>query len=219
MKKSILTATTAAALLISTTALADSQNAYFLKGNIGAGYLRALTDKETSFKLKSQVGMFFGAGVGYYLMENVRIDLTLDHYVAPELKKSGNVPGATSLVVVRHKAHLDSLMINGLVDLMDVSIIKVFTGVGVGLSHIREHIYKNGSGITENSIGSGKKNNIAYAIHLGASTVLNPGINADLTYSWRDFGKTKSAKNALGAEVAKTHYRGHHLAIGFRFDM
>jgi opacity protein-like surface antigen len=218
MKKFILTATTAAAL-ISSTAQANAQNSYYIKGNIGAGYLRGLTDKDTSFKLKSQVGMFFGAGVGYYIMENVRIDLTLDHYVDPELKKSGSVPGATSIVVVRHKANLNTLMVNGLVDLLDVSIFKIFTGVGVGISRINERIYKDGSGIVDTSTATGAKNNITYAVHLGASTELNPGINADLTYSWRDFGRTKSTKNATGSEISKTHYRGHHLAIGFRFDM
>lgn len=218
MKKTILTATTVAAL-ISSTAFANSQNPYYLKGNIGAGYLRGLTDKETSFKLKSQIDLFFGIGVGYYLMENLRMDFTLDHYVEPELKKSGSVPGATSIVVARHTANLDSLMINGSVNLINASIFKIFTGVGVGVSRIKEKVIKNGSGIVDTSISSGVKNNISYALHLGASTELNPGVNADLTYSWRDFGKTKSARNAAGEEVSKTHYRGHHLAIGFRFDM
>jgi opacity protein-like surface antigen len=218
MKKTILIAATVATLT-SSTVLADSQSSYYVKGNIGIGSLENVIDRDTSFRLKSQIHSFFGLGVGYYLLEKVRLAVIYDHYFDPELKKSGTTPQSIGNVVAFHRATIDSLMINATTNLFKVSSAQLFAGVGVGIAQIKETISKNGTGITDTSVSSGKKNNIVYGGIVGISTELNPGISSDIAYSWRDFGKTKSLKNAAGVELSKTHYRGHHFSIGFRFDI
>ena len=40
-----------------------------------------------------------------------------------------------------------------------------------------------------------KKNNFAYAVHLGASTEFASGVNGELTYSYRNLGKMKGPEN------------------------
>jgi opacity protein-like surface antigen len=197
MKKIILAAT-AVAVLSSTTALA-SADMFYVKANVG-------WDKMTKIKgFKTNNDVFLGLGVGYYVMDNVRTDLTYDHYFNPTFKKT--IAGTN----VKVKARADSLLINGFVDLFDVSVAKIFAGVGVGMSMISAKL--------STSAGGGgkfkKKNNFAYALYLGASTEFAPGVNGELTYSYRDMGKFKTPANSdkFG------NLRGHHLAVGVRFDM
>ena len=61
-----------------------------------------------------------------------------------------------------------------------------------------------------------KKNNFAYAVHLGAATEFAPGVNGELTYSYRDMGKFKKAKDS---NVSFSALKGHHVAAGVRFDL
>ena len=45
-------------------------------------------------------------------------------------------------------------------------------------------------------------------------------INAELAYSWRDFGSTKPRKNEDNEDITKKHlYRAHNLSLGFRIDI
>lgn len=197
MKKIILTAT-AAAVLSSTTALAAA-DMFYVKANVG-------WDKMTKIKgLKSNNDAFAGLGVGYYVMDNLRADLAYDHYFNPTFK--GTISGTS----VKAKVRADSLLINGFVDLFDVSVAKIFAGAGVGMSMISAKLSDNAG----NSVKLKKKNNFAYAIHLGASTEFAPGVNGELTYSYRDMGKfkTPTGSSSFG------NLRGHHVAAGVRFDL
>lgn len=208
MKKIILTAATVATLL-STTAYA-AEDMFYVKANVG-------WDKMDKVKgMNSNNDVFFGVGVGYYVMDNVRADLTFDHYVNPTHKKS-KVNYDTYTASVKLKSRADTLMINGFVDLFDVSVAKIFAGAGVGMSMISAKAnYSNYSdGSPADSYKHKKKNNFAYGLHLGASTEFAPGVNGELTYSYRDMGKFNTPKggDSFG------HLKGHHVAAGVRFDM
>jgi opacity protein-like surface antigen len=61
-----------------------------------------------------------------------------------------------------------------------------------------------------------KKNNFAYAVHLGAATEFAPGVNGELTYSFRDMGKFKKNKDST---ISAPSLKGHHVAAGVRFDL
>jgi len=198
MKKIILTAATVATLL-STTAYA-AEDMFYVKANVG-------WDKLDKIKgMKSNNDVFFGVGVGYYVMDNVRADLTFDHYVNPNHKGSfNNVKGS------KLKTMADTLMINGFVDLFDVSVAKIFAGAGVGMSMISTKLTQPNLANTKYK----KKNNFAYGIHLGASTEFAPGVNGELTYSYRDMGKFTTPKGA----TSLGNLKGHHVAAGVRFDM
>lgn len=206
MKKILLT--TAAVLTLATSstyATCEEKGEFYVKGQVG-------WDKLDKIKgMKSKNGVFLGAGVGYYVMDNVRADLTFDHYVNPHHKgtatyNSAKVPNA------KLKSQADTLMINGFVDMFDVSVAKIFAGAGVGMSMISAKATDAGSNDTTKYK---KKNNFAYALHLGASTEFAPGISGELTYSYRDMGKFKTPKNKPSLSALK----GHHVAAGVRFDI
>lgn len=202
MKKILLT--TAAVLTLATSSAYAAEDMFYVKGQVG-------WDKLDKIKgMKSNNNVFLGLGVGYYVMDNVRADLTFDHYVNPNHKGTATFNG-TKLSGGKLKSQADTLMVNGFVDLFDVSVAKVFAGAGVGLSMIST----KASATNLDSVKYKKKNNFAYALHLGASTEFAPGVNGELTYSYRDMGKFKTPKNypSLGS------LKGHHVAAGVRFDI
>ncbi len=197
MKKILLAAATVATLASSCAYAAE--DTFYVKGQVGWDKLNKIK------KLKSKNNVFLGLGVGYYVMDNVRADLTWDHYFDP--KHKATIDGEK----VKLKSKADTLMVNGFVDLFDVSVAKVFAGAGVGMSMISGKISDE-----DGSYKIKKKNNFAYAVHLGAATEFAPGVNGELTYSYRDMGKFKKNKdNNLSFSALK----GHHVAAGVRFDL
>jgi opacity protein-like surface antigen len=150
-------------------------------------------------------------------MDNVRADLTWDHYFDP--KHKGTTAGIPN---VKLKSKADTLMVNGFVDLFDVSVAKVFAGAGIGMSMIKgtlswpDGVASNGTRVAAGSWKLKKKNNFAYAVHLGAATEFAPGVNGELTYSFRDMGKFKKNKDST---ISALSLKGHHVAAGVRFDL
>lgn len=221
MKKLLLIAAATAAL--SSTALAEGENTFYLKANIGGNMMNKATDKATGLKLKAKTAVFFGLGAGSYLMDNVRADLDLTVLTNPELKKSGQNANKNQ-VTAKHKGNIVALLVNGYVDIFDASIAKVFVGAGVGMAQVKEKISLSdakdaaGSIVTAaSSASSKKKNNVAYQLTLGAGLEVAPGANAELSYSWKDFGKTKA--KAGQENFGTTHYKGHNIGAGIRFEL
>ncbi len=195
MKKILLAAATVATLASSCAYAAE--DTFYVKGQVG-------WDKLNKVKgLKSKNNVFLGLGVGYYVLDNVRADLTWDHHFDP--KHKGTIDGEK----VKLKSKADTLMVNGFVDLFDVSVAKVFAGAGVGMSMISGKVSDE-----DDSYKIKKKNNFAYAVHLGAATEFAPGVNGELTYSFKDMGKFKKTGSYLLGSL-----KGHHVAAGVRFDL
>lgn len=199
MRKFVLAAA-AVATILSSTAYGAEDNMFYVKANVG-------WDKMTKIKsLKSNNDIFFGAGVGYYAMDNVRVDLTFDHYVNPEQKGKMGTVADTKL-----KPVADTLLVNGFVDLFDVSVAKIYAGAGVGMA-------MTSAKLTQPNVADvkyKKKNNFAYAMHVGASTEFALGVNGELGYSYRDMGKLEAPKGA----VSLGNLKGHHIGFGIRFDI
>ena len=202
MKKILLT--TAAVLTLATSTAYAEEDMFYVKGQVG-------WDKLDKIKgMKSKNGVFLSAGVGYYVMDNIRADLTFDHYVNPHHKCTAT--NNVQVLDAKLKSEADTLMINGFVDMFDVSVAKIFAGAGVGMSMISAKDNDAGSNVTTKYK---KKNNFAYALHLGASTEFAPGISGELTYSYRGMGKFKTPDNVPLLSALK----GHHVAAGVRFDI
>lgn len=208
MKKILLAAATVATLASSCAYAAE--DTFYVKGQVG-------WDKLNKIKgLKSKNNVFLGLGVGYYVMDNVRADLTWDHYFDPKHKGTTSVDGV-SRSNTKLKSKADTIMINGFVDLFDVSVAKVFAGAGIGMSMIKGKVTAPAQGTAPAiSESTKKKNNFAYAVHLGAATEFAPGVNGELTYSYRDMGKFKKKKDS---KLSFSALKGHHVAAGVRFDL
>lgn len=206
MKKILLT-TAAAAVLATSSAYAAEGDFY---GRANVGFSKFSQVKQDGDKYKSENTGFFGVAGGYYLMNNVRAELAVDHFFNPTHKRSENN------VKVKFKGQVTTLLVNAYVDLFDVSVAKVFAGAGVGMA--RNQVKETVSG-SSSSIKSKTANVFSYALHLGASTEFAPGIHGELVYSYRDMGKTKKTKKVNVGTLNSIAYKAHNVAAGVRFDI
>lgn len=191
MKKLLLAAATATVLSSSAMAAEDM---FYVKANVG-------WDKLTKIQgVKSKNDVFFGIGAGYYIMDNVRADLTFDHYVNPTHKKGDS----------KLKGTINTLLLNGYVDLFDYEGFRFFVGAGVGAGQVKAKATDSTGTATAK-----QKTNLAFAGHVGVSYGFAEGVSGELAYSYRDMGKTKK----ISGTTTSFHYRGHHVAAGVRFDI
>ncbi|MFV9936841.1 MAG: outer membrane protein [Rickettsia endosymbiont of Haemaphysalis japonica] len=242
MKKLLLIAAASTALLTSGLSFADCdmnssvdsstnssmsssvENQWYLKLNAGGVIFNKTKPKGADFKLKSNTGFTGEIGAGYYIMDNLRTDLTIGTVASSYLKKSKTYPDSDSFSV-KNKPTIVSLLLNGYVDFVDLSMFKVFAGAGVGAAFVKEKINSKDieDGVTDTFNGTTKnKPYFAYQLSLGTSFEVAQGVKAELVYSWRDYGKTKNTTKTIGGNKVKcggTRYKGHNLMAGLRFDM
>jgi opacity protein-like surface antigen len=222
MKKILLTATATAVLTTSFAQAAEGD--FYGKANFGFSKFSNQTigtgeDKE---KFKAQNSGFFGIAGGYYLMNNVRAELALDYFFNPMQKYSDTDKEDSDKFQIKSKGQVNTLLVNGYVDLFDVSVVKIFAGAGVGIARIKTKFEFNfddkdiSMPITKSKIS----NTFSYALHLGASTEFATGIHGELVYSYRDMGKTKNVKQE-GEIIPNTSvaFKAHNVAVGIRFDI
>ncbi|QWB87345.1 Putative adhesin [Rickettsia parkeri] len=245
MKKLLLIAAASTTLLTSGLSFADCdmnssvdsstnssmsssvENQWYLKLNAGGVIFNKTKPKGADFKLnniKSNTGFTGEIGAGYYIMDNLRTDLTIGTVASSHLKKSKTYPDGNSFSV-KNKPTIVSVLLNGYVDFVDLSMFKVFAGAGVGAAFVKEKINSKDikGGVTDTFNGTTKnKTNFAYQLTLGTSFEVAQGVKAELVYSWRDYGKTKNTTKTINGDKVKfggTHYKGHNLMAGLRFDM
>ncbi|WP_375358628.1 outer membrane protein [Candidatus Tisiphia endosymbiont of Neophilaenus lineatus] len=235
MKKLFLIAATSTALLTSVTSFAET-GGFYLKAEGGATKLNNMKmefeDKKESLQFKSKTNAILGLGAGYYAMDNVRAELTLDFLVNPEFtnnttKDLGSKRQEVSKITA--KGQVVSLLLSGYVDLYDAGFAKFFAGAGVGMAQIKEKLTVHDTTTFEGKVQSTERysdtrkpaNNFAYQLTVGASANVADGVNVDLAYSWRDYGETNSKnKDKKDTDkISKTAYRGHNLMAGLRFDI
>jgi opacity protein-like surface antigen len=190
-------------------------------------------DEELNFNLnhESSLSPAIGVGVGYYINNNIRVDLMFEH-----LKFNFNNQSAgfncsdddtvtTGTKSVKRTTSGKSLMLNGFIDLVDRNSFKFFVGTGVGAVRIKEKINHALSGsstttdqtytfplITEHAT-SKVITKFAHSLMLGTSIQVKPQLNIELIYSWKNFGKVKHDN------LMNNQYKGHHFSIATRFDL
>ncbi len=193
MKKFLVTTTIIATMLSVQNQQALANN-FFAKVNLG------YADMNKTLNLKSENAAFWGLGAGYYIMDNVRADLTFDHFIKPTFKNNGT----------KVTGEVDTLMLNGFIDLFDIIITKVFIGAGIGGSKVQANFTNN----TAAKNGSSKTTyNIAYATYLGCSLEFLPGVTGEIAGSYRDMGKAK------GFDNNEAKFKGYQVAAGLRFAL
>ena len=220
MKKILLT--TAAIAVLATPSVYAAEGDFYGKANVGFSKFDKV--KEDGHKYKSENTGFFGVAGGYYLMNNVRAELALDHFFSPTHKNSRKILINTINVKSKLKGQATTVLANAYVDLFDISVAQIFAGAGVGMSRIQTKFTSTGTQIATGKVGtisakSKSTNTFAYALHLGASTEFAPGMHGELTYSYRDMGKTKKvAATKTSVSLGSINYKAHNVGVGVRFD-
>ncbi|RUP42017.1 MAG: porin family protein [Acinetobacter sp.] len=199
MKKILLT--TAACAVLATSPAFAAEGDFYVGLNGGWAKMNKVNANDNKFKSKNDA--YVSAAVGYSIMDNARVGVTFDHFFNPEF--TYNKTNFSN----KYKLDVNSLLVNGYVDLFDVSIMKVFAGAGVGFSRMSA---KNSGTINGASFSTKIKANnyFAYTLRAGVSAEVAPGVYAEGSYGFNDCGKLK---------ILKKQIQTHQVGGGVRFEI
>ncbi|MEM6338694.1 MAG: outer membrane beta-barrel protein, partial [Pseudomonadota bacterium] len=212
MKKVLLTA--AAVSVLATSSAYAMEDMFYVKANVGWSKLNKVDGA------KSKNDVHFGVGAGYHVMDNFRVDLTFDHYVNPTHKYDGVISGQ-KVISGKIKSDINSLLLNGFVDIYNVDAIKIFVGAGIGASQLKAKVENSGPavdlGIAKKSFKIKQEYKFAFAGYVGAGYEFTDGVTGELSYSYRNLGKL--GKDGKNSDDNPFEIRGHHMTAGVRFDI
>lgn len=174
-----------------------------------------------------------GFGLGYQINSFSRMDIVFENSninfntKAATFSYSENGISHYGVRTIKRAANIQSIMLNGYIDVINKRTYKIFVGSGVGIGYTRikessfdrfdSNIRFNGNIITLPTIFSSNinknKNNFSYAFITGADFRICNDFNIELAYSWKDLGKVKVIDNI------DNKYQGHNLSASLRFDL
>lgn len=225
--------------IVSLSCLAkENDKNFYLK--LIAGDSRILPIKENNTDLKftssnsSNLSPSMGFGAGYYVNNHFRTDLLIEYLNFHFNKDSGNFEEIGDDIItlgsktIKRTAYGKSILLNGYINVIEKESYKIFTGIGVGITQIKEKITHL---ITGNSINQGQAytfpliiekftsktaNNCSYSFILGSDISINRDLNFEISYSWRNFGKIRHYTEEL---AITNKYKGHYLSIALRYNL
>jgi len=230
---------------LSNMSLASERTGFYLKANVGANKMNEAEEKVGNKVVtsKSEISPSFSIGIGGYINDFIRTDLTFDYSkvsfknattnFTANGQKDDNYYTIVGNTFIDRKASVYSMMLNNYIDLPMNDNSKIFIGGGIGLSRIKEKIIAkilegkvyvgNDFEHIPNYTGSSSTKedlNFAYSLMLGTSIKVVPNVNIEIVYSWKDFGVTKPRKwQDDNDRPDKNRYNGHSVMTGIRFDL
>ncbi len=219
IKKKIIVAT-ASILLFNSSAYADR---FYFKTSVSGNSFNQVKFEDGE-KAKAKIAPSIAIGFGHYILDNLRADLTFEHYIDPTFKCSVKKHEVYGNQEVKLRPNLSTLMVNTNVDVIDFDSSKFFVGVGMGVARHKTKYHVTGTSPggkkIDREISTKISHEFSYALNAGMSLFIIDGLNAELSYSWRDFGNTKPSKNEDNEDMTKkVPYRVHNLSLGFRIDI
>jgi opacity protein-like surface antigen len=189
-------------------------------------------DSDINFTLnqKSNPSSTLGVGIGYYTNSFSRIDFVFENSNINFATKGNNFEFLdgnllnTGTRSIKRTTNIQSIMLNGYIDIIKGSKFKVFLGAGAGSSKIKEKTFDrfentitNGHTITLPTIFTSKANKnkkaFSYAFTVGTDISVCKNFNIEVAYIWKYSGKVKTDTNR------SNKYQGHNLSLATRFDL
>lgn len=190
---------------------------FFYKVKLGTVFMKNAVQKGKAFDFFrtsfENMAPSFGIGVGYYLRETVRFDITLDHITNLTMKTK------TSKMDLTYKTVFNNIMANVYLKMFETRAAKVFFGLGAGMTNINERIAVNDKVNSEKATYSSKKKSISYMLSITTDIPLTDSITCEASYSWREIGKSKAIKAQNNQTLGTTPYKGHGFGVAVRFDL
>jgi opacity protein-like surface antigen len=219
---------------------AENSHKFYLKTYIAPtkiSTLKSNTNKLAStFTIDSTISPMLGGGVGYYISDTIRTDITVDYLLNTTLSNITSKNRDVAAIAVRsntveHSLSVYLTMLNVYVDVLHKENYAFFVGASIGNAHIREKMDVVNNDIVM-SLKEGlnfpfdketyKKtsNRIAYSLTTGFSIMVHPDINLEFAYKWTDLGKSKiNARDKDGKRLTNNRYYNNNIQIGLRFDI
>jgi opacity protein-like surface antigen len=163
----------------------------YVKGQVSYNFSKAFKAKfdvfEVKAKAKNQFG--FGAGIGYEIIENLRLELMLNYAPKKEYKVGSTVIDKLSIFNPMIVAHYDIGSFNG---------VTPFVSAGLGATKLHSDNFKF-------------KTAVSALIGAGVSYELTQDVAGELAYNYTYHGKWKDKEFAT-----KTKLAGHSVIAAVR---
>jgi opacity protein-like surface antigen len=174
----------------------------YIKGHIGV--IKAQNTSDVTNQIyKSNPTIMGTLALGYNLKDNLRLDLSLDHY--PNLRLSTN----NDALKIDVKLKTSIVLFNLYMDIAEIRGYKVFIGAGAGTSRfsVKGQVLDKTSNQTF-PIRYTESDEFAYGLYAGTHYEYAPGVHGELMYSYKDLGQVNDSK-----------FKTHNITAGFRFDL
>ena len=179
-------------------------SAWYLRGDIAWSFSGdpELSQSGVSFFNEDMDGtVAFGAGLGYYFLDNIRGDITADY------RADADVTGINSLTGARVQTELSSTVV----------LASLYYDIG-GRDHITPY-FGGGIGFTYNDTGSDNNIDFAAAATAGVTIGLRDGLLFDAGYRFLYLGEAETAATGAGAALSIDDIYAHELRVGLRYEI
>lgn len=211
------------AITIFTSLLASSafagENDFYIGAELGMGSLPTKTksfdydEPDEKHFLKNNNHTIGALSVGYQLNDDLRFDLKFTNHFG------ANAKFADDTKKHHNKYKISSLTLNSYYNIIDFNFGKIFVGGGAGFAFASsKSTYNQGAG-ADATLNAKRKTNFAYRLTVGSTFDLNEKVSLDLSYSFNNYGKTKSLLNANGDELSNASMRNHSFLAGVRVSL
>ncbi len=203
---------------------------FFSKVQMGGIFFNEV-EQYGNINARPKFSSVIAVGGGWYALDDFRADLSFEHYLKSVFKKKlhNNVPECR-LMKLKQKVQLSTFMLNGNFDIADFGPVKLFLTSGIGIARHKTSYFYSGIFILSeavNGIASINQKDItkpAYnfvnSVGVGLLFNISNQINAEINYSWKNFGNIKPLINEDNEEESKKMaYKSNNLSVGFRVNL
>jgi len=177
--------------------------------------------RDVSGKARSYQNGHLGVGMGCYINDKMRVELNFNHYANPVYKFNAiytdplNIEPPGEIICGKIKSEVNSIVLNGFVDIYNVDDVTLSFGVGLGSSRLKAWVSSAGKAvrrkITPAKFKIVHEHEFTFATHLVAAYKLNSDTTGELSYSYRNLGTLDRDDERNPYEI-----RGHHITTGIK---
>jgi opacity protein-like surface antigen len=226
MKKLILCLLATSSIAVNALAEAEDKNKCYFRFDAGQSQMQKLNNGQEYPNYKPKRANVFDVGVGYYVNDHFRADITFsnrDYKINSEISTGPE----TNQSATNQKIRSTALMLNGYYDIGTFGNFTPYlsAGVGVALNKAGELDYAFSEGNI--SYSQQTTTNLAYQIGAGTAVKLTDRVSLDFNYKFLNMGSAKtgrglsvptstggiSAQNPVTAKL-----KAHEFMAGIRFD-
>ncbi len=196
-------------------------HSFYVRGDIGLGThdVPELAINGVEFGQEDMNDVFTaGAGIGVYLRDSFRADITVDY------RWDADVTGVNTVTGNQHTTEVDSILVLGNVyyDFLDRDRFTPYVGVGAGfVKHDSRdrRVFTNGQQV---AMGDGADSSeLALAAMAGFSYTIHKGLLVDAGYRYLYLGDTKTLpiNNPQFGALEINEMQAHELRFGLRYEI
>lgn len=212
---------------------------WYLRGDIGVTnqQIKDLTNVQDVNNSVTNVGLgfdssaLFGLGIGYYVNDWFRVDLTGEYRSKANFHGTQVITSGSGTITDEYTGSKSELLflLNGYVDLGTWSGFTPFVGAGVGMSRNTIHSFQDvctvcpGGGVAFGDTAS--KWNFAWALHAGVGYKVTKNFTIEFAYRYVNLGDAESGDlytylggNAINNPMQFENLTSHDFKLGLRVN-